>query len=496
MNHCLTIRALICVFLLTLFSIGCGRRGIAVNSGQVRTNNDGNGSGAGGTPYQPGNTSPECGVVPSTTEVVAFIDGQGQLNASPVQFVTAMKIGGVPVDFNFLQFQYDPNSLVSQGAATKNANLSQQIILRPIRQGTFQVSAVVQDPASGQQASCNTSIRVTVSTPPGLDVLISAYGAQHQTLAELSNGLGAIIHFESINASVCQLFRDGVALPATAQLSGEFSTGALVNSGAAQIHVTYSITCSGNGQSKSAQVVLTVNPNPVSTFVIAGAGASLKVRAGANATLNWTSSFANSGCTLGDGVTNGGVTPNGSLQVNGIQSSKTYVFVCGDQAGHAITKSVAITVLNPSVTLTANGATGSYSKTGSQDVLFAITSRDVQSCVVNPGNHTGTNFNFTLTSAQIPATTLFTATCQSEVGPVTATVNIVVSNLNTQLACSSHHYRYAECFLPTGANISAASVSVKYSHSACTAGYSFGFAGNKLWVHHGCRALFNLTYTP
>jgi len=60
------------------------------------------------------------------------------------------------------------------------------------------------------------------------------------------------------------------------------------------------------------------------------------------------------------------------------------------------------------------------------------------------------------------------------------------------IACSSSRYRYAECATP--GPIVALEVVRRDSGAACTRDRSFGFRGDKIWVNHGCRAEFKVTY--
>lgn len=74
-----------------------------------------------------------------------------------------------------------------------------------------------------------------------------------------------------------------------------------------------------------------------------------------------------------------------------------------------------------------------------------------------------------------------------------ASFNVLVSLMPIPvvvLECSSGGMRYNEC--PVGGPILSLQLEHKISASACVLGRSFGSAGDRIWVDHGCRATFRV----
>jgi hypothetical protein len=67
---------------------------------------------------------------------------------------------------------------------------------------------------------------------------------------------------------------------------------------------------------------------------------------------------------------------------------------------------------------------------------------------------------------------------------------ILVAVDRLELHCASSRHRYAQCVLPSVAI--KARVLRRVSQARCDEGRSFGTRGNVLWVHHGCRADFEV----
>ena len=75
-----------------------------------------------------------------------------------------------------------------------------------------------------------------------------------------------------------------------------------------------------------------------------------------------------------------------------------------------------------------------------------------------------------------------------------------------RVKCESWNYEYAECQVTAANEISQVTVQNKLSHSDCIHQYEgpapkgytkgdpgiYGYSGNTVWVHRGCRAWFNV----
>ena len=146
------------------------------------------------------------------------------------------------------------------------------------------------------------------------------------------------LNWSSTNATVCT---------ASGGWSGAQSvSGSLALNGLTATQ-TYTLACTGNGQTASQSVTVTVNPPPAVTVSLAATLSTVNYQG--SATLNWSSANATA-CTASGGWS--GTKPvSGSLALNGLTATQTYTLACTGN-GQTASQSVTVTV-NPAVNAAA-----------------------------------------------------------------------------------------------------------------------------------------------
>ena len=234
-------------------------------------------------------------------------------------------------------------------------------------------------------------------------------------------GQSSLLSFSSQDVNTCSL-KDQTGVQLSAQLSGSNMVSPLTTT-------TYTYTCSGNYGAKSSSVVVTVVP-PQLTFTVSPP----IIGPGQSSTLTWSSQNVTS-CTLKD---SSGVVLLPTASLSGTKSvspgsTTTYTMTCIGQYGN-IAKSVLVTYVVPSATLTANPVNVGPG----QASTLTWNSSNVTSCNLTAppiGKTIASGLSGTQ-SVMSGGTTTYTLTCSGLYGSAQSTATVTIASPGSNISAN------------------------------------------------------------
>ncbi len=226
----------------------------------------------------------------------------------------------------------------------------------------------------------------------------------------IEQGQSSVLSWESSDASSCTasgFWSDPLAL------SGSVTKYPTVTS-------TYTITCTGNEDSVSDSVVVTVTDPPPAVPTVSITASPVTIERGQSTVLSWTATDTTN-CTA-PAIVSGGLALNGSATVTPDVTS-TYTISCD---GGTVSDSVVVTVIEPPPVITQPTltlTTSSSSVRRGSSVTLSWSSTDAQQCSAS-GDWTGSKPVSGTESIVINNSVVFTLTCDGTNGIASDSVSV------------------------------------------------------------------------
>ena len=307
--------------------------------------------------------------------------------------------------------------------------------------GTLSYTLTCTGPGGSNSATATVVVSDPTSTTPAPTVTLTA------NPTAVTSGGTTTLSWTTTNATSCTTSGTGT-WPGTWSnaniASGSVTTGTLTTTGT----LNYVLTCTGAGGSSTATAAVTISAPPPTVTLAAN---PTSVVSGSTTTLSWTTTNATSCTTSGpwSGTWSNANIASGSKASTALTaSSNTFVLTCTGAGGLATTKTVTVSVTQPTIAF-ANATYSVAPSAGSITLTVARTGSGVASTVNYATSQPGSTADFTAKSGTLSwaagdtATksfsvaintagvggTSFTVTLSSATGatltsPTTATVNI------------------------------------------------------------------------
>jgi len=260
---------------------------------------------------------------------------------------------------------------------------------------------------TGPGGSVSQSVTVNVNTPPPTPTV-----SLTTNTSQVNSGSAATLNWSSTNANSCTTSGDWSGTVAT---SGGVSTGPLT------ANKTYTLTCTGAGGTVSQSVTVNVNTPPPPTVTLTTN--TSQVNSGSAATLNWSSTNANS--CLTSGGWGGSVATSGGVSTGPLTANKTFTLSCTGPGG-STSQSLTINVNTPPapvVSLTSASAQVSF---GSSTTLI-WSSTNAESCSASGGWSGSVATTGSLSTEPLTASTTYNLVCTGLGGSANQSITVSVN---------------------------------------------------------------------
>jgi len=373
-------------------------------------------------PFPSGQGQPPltCDVATSESQISVMMDENGNFQAPPASITIQAFRGDIPVQFRMLNQGYDNSGIERLPDGSSASTIS----FRPIRSGRHVIEFEVADFSNlNETATCSTEISLDTTDPP--EIYAALNGSEENLEVPVARNQGVYFTWRSANATNCAVTINGEQTEHQG-MQGEFFHGPLENDSQLVIEYSFEVTClsSVSDEVRIKSVTAKVNPNPTGLLSVGLASGTVQVISGANVILTWVSQFALGGCFINEGLINTPVAPNDSLVLPAVRANRVLTLVCRDQFQGLAQSSLALEVVNPELSVTANNTSASYNKVLAETVTVAWDGTDVLDCELEGSSTTGKSGSVAVVNANLRSNMTFTVNCSTLGDPISASVAV------------------------------------------------------------------------